>query len=206
MASRSLNSLVHLVLCGYIISILLLHSIFYSLKPAGKHFFITHYEKNCKSPNGKLRGCWDSWRLCHWGNSIYAAAVNMCQHQIVALHCARELRIKSSLGLTGDATFERRKNLVVRLNPTADKQLNPLLPVLLWDTAVMRNDKGITVFSADPGCWKGEAWELLVLLILSHVKLHAVSVLSHKTLNPAVIQTPADSPLNLPECVDLWVW
>lgn len=47
----------------------------------------------------------------------------------------------------GNATFEQCKNLVVRLNLTADRQLNPLLPVLLRDTAVARNDKGITVFS-----------------------------------------------------------
>lgn len=104
-----------------------------------------------------------------------------------------------SLGLR--LTSDWHNNLVVRLNLTADQQLNPLRPVFLWNTAAMCNDRASQCFK-----WscveRREASELLAPLISSHVNLVAASLLSQKicTLNPAVIQTAADSPLNLGVC------
>lgn len=159
--------------------------IYYFHSAAAQHFsfthtcrqalFIIHYEKNCKSLNGKLRDCWDSrfamslrkFNICSCGKYVPES-----NGHYTAL-CS--IGIKSSLGLTGDVTFEWHKNLVFRLNLTADKQLNPVLPVLLRDAAVMCNHRAAQCFQW-PCLVKREPRELLVLLILSHVNRHAVSV------------------------------
>lgn len=101
-----------------------------------------------------------------------------------------------SLGLR--LTSEWHNDLVVRLNLTADQQLKPLRPVFLWNTAAMCNDRASQCFKWSCVEWR-EASELLAPLISPHVNLLAASLLSHKicTLNPAVIQTAADSPVNL---------
>lgn len=121
------------------------------------------------------------------GIQTHTASLHLCQcDQMTSIaHCMGcWIRIKSFLGCHwgGGRSPSDTINLVVRLDATADKQLNPFLPECLCHTAVMFNDKAACCFQRP--CMivtKGGLKDVVFFpLMASNISLCAVSLLSQK--------------------------
>lgn len=112
-----------------------------------KSKFRIYFLKMCKHTHTHTTGMPENTR----GIQTHTASLHLCQcDQMSSIaHCMGcWIRIKSFLGCHwgGGRSPSDTINLVVRLDATADKQLNPFLPECLCHTAVMFNDKAACCF------------------------------------------------------------
>lgn len=148
-----------------------------------KSKFRIYFLKMCKHTHTHTTGMPENTR----GIQTHTASLHLCQcDQMTSIaHCMGcWIRIKSFLGCHwgGGRSPSDTINLVVRLDATADKQLNPFLPECLCHTAVMFNDKAACCFQQP--CMivtKGGLKDVVFFpLMASNISLCAVSLLSQK--------------------------